>query len=95
MDPRFASHDAHFPTARAGERKSLLAGSKDQADAVDTIPLAASRRSIIKNMAQVGTTVLTEDLGAAHARGTILLIADGPRQRLIEARPATTGVKLS
>ena len=94
MDPRFASHDAHFPTVQAGERKSLIAGSKGQADAVDTIPLAAGRRSILKHMAQVCTAVLAEDLGTAHSGRMILLIADGPRQRLIEARPTTTGVKL-
>src|SRR5574344_1689786 len=85
-----------LPVRRQGLRaRSLIAGSKGQADTVDAITLAASRRTIIKDVTQVCTAVLTEDLGATHSCRAILLIANSAWQRLIEARPTTTGVKFS
>src|SRR4051812_23168041 len=63
-------------------------------DAVDAITLAGGRWPVGKDMAEVAAAARAVHFGAAHAVGRVLRYGGGPRNGIVEARPAGAALEL-
>src|SRR5512141_645596 len=61
---------------------------KHQRKTVHAVAQAGRLRPIVEDVAEMAAAAAAVDLGPQHAEGTVLGLADGVFQRLIEARPA-------
>lgn len=72
-----------------------LAGIKIEGRGVDAVAKSSRCRAIIENMAEMGITVLTTNLGPIHAMTVISMMGYGiDIDKGIKAGPAATGIKL-
>src|SRR5215469_8811696 len=67
---------------------------KLQGKPVHAVTQAGRLRTIVKDVAEMAAAAAAMHLGAHHAKGAVLGLADGIFEWLIEARPAGTALEL-
>src|SRR5690554_527887 len=83
------------PRIRPLPLSPLLLGNKVQGYRVEAITQPGGRRSIFKYMSKMAAAAGTGNLGANHTMTEVRCLGDVFLHcRLVEARPATTGIEL-
>ncbi len=67
---------------------------EDQAKAVDAVAQSGRLRAVVEDVAEMSAAAAAMHLGADHAVGAILGLADIAFDRLVEARPARAALEL-
>src|ERR1700759_1332258 len=75
-------------------RRRRRRGVEDQAETVDAVAQSGRLRTVVEDVAEMAATAPAMHLGAHHAEGAILGLADIALDRLVEARPTRAALEL-
>src|SRR5580704_12166311 len=67
---------------------------KQQREAIHAIAQAGRLRTIVEDVAEMAAAAAAVNFGTQHAEGTVLRLAHGILERLVEARPAGAAFEL-
>src|SRR3954466_6675162 len=86
------------PATIAGTKPSLgrgrRRGMEDQPETVDAVAQSGRLRTVVEDVAEMAAAAPAMHLGAEHAVGAVLGLADIALDRLVEARPSRAALEL-
>src|SRR6185369_1931168 len=90
MDARVKpAHDA-----AAASTRLRAGGLEHQREAVDAVAQAGGFRAVVEDVAEMAAAAAAMHLGAQHAEGAVLGLADRVVERLVKTRPAGAALEL-